>query len=65
MDFELTEAQEYLLEDAERMVRREKLADFLNSPKQFFHRLRCGYYEERLVYALRWLSARDGEDEEE
>lgn len=65
MDFELTEAQEELLEDAERMVRREKLADFLNSPRHFFRRLRCGYYDERLVYALRWMSAQPEEEDEE
>ncbi len=62
MDFELTEAQEALLEDAERIVRREKFADFLNSPKQFFRKRRCGYYEDRLVYALRWLMAQNEEE---
>jgi len=62
MDFELTEAQEELLEDAERIVRREKFADFLNSPKQFFRKLRGGYYEDRLVYALRWLQAQNEEE---
>lgn len=62
MDFELTDAQEELLEDAERIVRREKIVDFLNSPKQFFRKLRCGWYEDRLVYALRWLQAQNDDE---
>lgn len=65
MDLELTEAQEELLEDAERMVRREKLANFLNNPRDFFRRLRSGYYDEKLVYALRWMSAHPVEEDEE
>ena len=62
MDFELTEAQEELLEEAERIVRREKIADFLNSPKEFFRKLRSGCYEDRLVHALRWLLAQNEEE---
>ncbi len=65
MDYtELTEEQEALLDDAERIVRREKLRDFLNSPKDFFRKKRCGYYDDRLVYALRWLAAQPPEDDE-
>ena len=37
------------------MVRREKAADFINDYRQFFHRLRVGYYDDRLVYCSRWL----------
>ena len=44
-----------ILRDARRMVRAEKLSDFLNDHRQFFHRLRVGYYSDRLVYAARWL----------
>lgn len=65
MDFELTEAQEELLNEAERMVRREKILDFLNSPKDFFRKRRCAYYDDRLVLALRWLAAQPEEEWEE
>lgn len=44
-----------ILKDAKRMVRGEKVADFLNDPKQFFHRRRVGYYHDRYIYACRWL----------
>lgn len=44
-----------ILRDVKRSVRSEKVADFLNDPKQFFHRLRVGYYSDRMLYAARWL----------
>lgn len=44
-----------ILKDAKRMVRGEKVADFLNDPKAFFHRKRVGYYQDRYIYACRWL----------
>ena len=59
MDYELNEQQDELLAEAERMVRREKLRDFLNSPREFFHRLLSAYYDEQLVLKLRWLAAQD------
>jgi len=65
MDYELNEQQEELLGEAEYLLRREKLLDFLNSPKQFFQRRRVGYYEERLLYHLRWLAAQDEGEEDD
>lgn len=59
MDYELNEQQEGLLDEAERRVRREKLRDFINSPREFFRRLFSAYYDEQLVLELRWLSAQD------
>ncbi len=47
--------QQRILQDARKIVRGEKVADLLNDPKQFFHRLRVGYYSDRLAYAARWL----------
>lgn len=47
--------QQRILRQAQRMVRAEKLSDFLNDHRQFIHRLRVGYYSDRLVYATRWL----------
>ena len=44
-----------ILRDAKRLVRGEKVSDFLNDPKQFFHRRRVGYYSDRLLFATRWL----------
>ena len=44
-----------ILKDAKRTVRGEKVADFLNDPKQFFHRVRVGYYHDRYLFAARWL----------
>ena len=44
-----------ILRDAKRIVRGEKVADFLNDPKQFFHRVRVGYYSDRISFAARWL----------
>ena len=44
-----------ILRDAKRMVRGEKVSDFLNDPKQYFHRRRVGYYYDRLLFATRWL----------
>ena len=44
-----------ILKDARRMVRGEKVADFLNDPKQFFRRVRVGYYHDRFLLASRWL----------
>lgn len=47
--------QEHILKDARRMVRGEKVADFLNDPKQYFHRVRVGYYHDRFLLAARWI----------
>ena len=47
--------QDRILRDAKRMVRAEKMSDFLNDYRQFIHRLRVGYYSDRLVFATRWL----------
>lgn len=47
--------EQRILRDARRIVRSEKVADFLNDPKQFFHRLRVGYYHDRYLLASRWL----------
>ncbi len=47
--------EQRILKDARRIVRSEKVADFLNDPKQFFHRLRVGYYHDRYLLASRWL----------
>ena len=47
--------QDRILRDAKRMVRSEKVSDFLNDHRQFIHRLWVGYYSDRLVYATRWL----------
>ena len=44
-----------ILREAEHMVNMEKLSDFINDYRQFFHRLRVGYYSDRLVYLNRWL----------
>lgn len=65
MNLDLTEEQNALLDDAKAMLRHEKFADFLNSPRDFFSRLRSGYYDRELVYNLRWLEAQDGEEEYE
>lgn len=40
---------------ARRIVAAEKFGDFMNDYRQFFHRLRVGYYYDRLVYVNRWL----------
>ena len=50
-----TTTQARILRDAKRMVRSEKVADFINDPRQYFHRRSVGYYSDRLVYATRWL----------
>ena len=47
--------QQRILREARRIVAGEKWADFLNDYRQFFHRLRVGYYYDRLVYVNRWL----------
>ena len=47
--------QQQILKDARRMVRGEKVADFLNDPKQYFHRVRVGYYHDRYLLAARWV----------
>lgn len=65
MDYELNEQQDELLAEAERLVRREKLRDFFNSPRELFRRLRGAYYDERLVFYLRWLSAQGDEPYDE
>ena len=50
-----TTTEQHILKDARRMVRGEKVADFINDPKQFFHRVRVGYYHDRFLLATRWL----------
>ena len=47
--------EECILREARRMVRGERFADFINDYRQFFHRVRVGYYNDRLVYLNRWL----------
>ena len=47
--------QERILQEARHMVNIEKLSDFVNDYRQFFHRLRVGYYYDRLVMVNRWL----------
>lgn len=47
--------EQRIMKDAKRMVRAEKIADFINEPRQFFHRLRVGYYQDRFMFAARWL----------
>ncbi len=47
--------QQRILREARRMVRSEKLGDLLNDYRQFFKRIRVGYYQERLIYLNRWL----------
>lgn len=47
--------KERILKDAKKIVRGEKIADFLNDPKQYFHRVRVGYYHDRYLLAARWL----------
>lgn len=47
--------RERILKDAKKIVRGEKVADFLNDPKQYFRRVRVGYYHDRYLLATRWL----------
>lgn len=47
--------QQRIMKDAKKIVRGEKIADFLNDPKQYFHRTRVGYYHDRFLFAARWL----------
>lgn len=47
--------QQQILKDARRMIRGEKVSDFLNDPKQYFHRVRVGYYHDRFMLAARWI----------
>ena len=47
--------QARILREAKRMVRMEKLGDFINDYRQYIHRLRVGYYSDRLLYLNRWL----------
>ncbi|MCD8087487.1 MAG: hypothetical protein LUE22_02705 [Oscillospiraceae bacterium] len=51
----LNATQRRILGEAKRMVRSEKLADFMNDYKSYFHRRSTGYYDDRLVYITRWL----------
>lgn len=44
-----------IFKDAKKIVRGEKLADFLNDPRQYFHRVRVGYYHDRFLFAVRWI----------
>ena len=44
-----------ILREAKHMITMEKWSDFINDYRQFFHRLRVGYYSDRLVYVNRWL----------
>ena len=37
------------------MVRGEKFWDFINDPKEYFHRVRVGYYHDRFLFNARWL----------
>lgn len=50
-----TTTQLRILREAKRTVAAEKWGDFINDYRQFFHRLRVGYYSDRLVYVNRWL----------
>ena len=50
-----TATEQRILREARRMVRMEKVSDFLNDYRQYFHRSRVGYYSDRLVYLNRWL----------
>ena len=47
--------QTRILREAKRMVRAEKIGDFINDYRQYFHRMRVGYYSDRLMYLNRWL----------
>ena len=47
--------QTRILREAKRMVRMEKIGDFINDYRQYFHRKRVGYYSDRLMYLNRWL----------
>ena len=47
--------EERIISEAKRMVRGEKVADLVNDPRQFIHRLAVGYYSDRLVFHNRWL----------
>ena len=47
--------QTRILREAKRMVRMEKIGDFINDYRQYFHRQRVGYYSDRLMYLNRWL----------
>ena len=47
--------QTRIFREARRMVSQEKLTDFLNDPRDFFRRLRMGYYSDRLISLNRWL----------
>ena len=51
----MASTEERLRDEARRMVASEKLSDFINDPREFIHRLRVGYYSDRLVYVHRWL----------
>lgn len=51
--------EDRIMDEAYDMTRREKWMDFLNDPKLFFKRLRFGYYEERVMYNVRWILAND------
>lgn len=44
-----------ILREAKRMVAAERWGDFINDYRQYFHRLRVGYYNDRLIYVNRWL----------
>jgi len=50
--------EEEIMSQAKVLVRQEKKMDFLNDPKLFFNRLRFGYYEERVLYHVRWILAK-------
>ena len=47
--------QERILSEARRMILSEKVADFINDPRDFCRRLMHGYYSDRLVQLNRWL----------
>ena len=51
----LNATQERIFRQARRMVRGEKFSDFINDYRQYFHRVRVGYYYDRLMFLNRWL----------
>ena len=51
----MSSTKDRLYDEAKHMVASEKLADFMNDPKDFIRRLRMGYYSDRLIYIHRWL----------
>ena len=50
-------AKDRVFRQARRMVAMEKVNDFINDYRSFFHRQRMGYYDDRLIFIHRWLVA--------